>query len=285
MSLPTPPPLPTASTDPNDMTVVEVPNGPAVNYLIGTGGATVKILEQASGCRIDVQKVRDMVPGSTVRNVTITHSNQTRRGVGADLVRLKVEEYQEALAKQLAKRETEDPAVLQAEAATKRQRVAESVDYTTQMMSMAAGMMPGTNPLMAQYDMGLAQQAAWGALMMSMPGMQAMPAMTQGGLQPLPAPAGQAVAASENMTVVEVPNGPAVNYIIGARGATVSSLEGASECRIDVQKVHDMVPGSQFRKITIIHSNAANRAYCEQLIRAKVDECVASWTNPSTCAR
>jgi hypothetical protein len=97
--MPDPPvvrPLAELAASAENTTVLELPHGPAVSFLIGPRGATVSALEQASGCRIDVQKTKDMAPGSSVRTVTVTHPDEERRKLCAAFVQYKVGDYDEA---------------------------------------------------------------------------------------------------------------------------------------------------------------------------------------------
>jgi len=114
-------PLPGIMANEFNTTLLEVPNGPAVNYLIGPRGATVSALEQASACRIDVQKGQDMVPGSAARTVTITHPDEARRRLCEALIRYKVVDFEEVVEQHIYNPHGEDQYGSQ-----KRQRA----DYT-----------------------------------------------------------------------------------------------------------------------------------------------------------
>merc|ERR1712232_947417 len=52
-------------------TVIEIPNGPAVNYLIGSKGAGVNALQAATGTRIFIQRSSEVAPGALNRTVKI----------------------------------------------------------------------------------------------------------------------------------------------------------------------------------------------------------------------
>jgi hypothetical protein len=84
---------------------------------------------------------------------------------------------------------------------------------------------------------------------------------------------------SEYKTVMEVPDGPAVNYLIGARGVNVSELQTVSGCRIDVGKKHEMKPGTNLRTVTITHTDAAVRANCVELVQQKLQDFYAQEAN------
>ena len=43
---------------------MEIPNGPAVNFMIGKGGASIRDMQAKSNCHIAVQKEAEVMPGS-----------------------------------------------------------------------------------------------------------------------------------------------------------------------------------------------------------------------------
>eukprot|EP00966_Prymnesium_polylepis_P004425 101704-Prymnesium_polylepis.1 len=73
-------------------------------------------------------------------------------------------------------------------------------------------------------------------------------------------------------TVIEIPNGPEVNYLIGSKGAGINSLQDATGTRIQIQRTHEVTPGALVRTVTI-WGGEQQRSHCAQLIHQKVLEC------------
>ena len=73
-------------------------------------------------------------------------------------------------------------------------------------------------------------------------------------------------------TVIEIPNGPEVNYLIGSKGAGINALQDATGTRIQIQRTHEVPPGALVRTVTI-WGGEAHRQHCAQLIQQKVVEC------------
>jgi len=246
-----------------NQTVLQIPNGPAVNFLIGTRGSTVTILEQACGCRIDVQKIQGMATqDAQYRTVTITHSDPDRRAVCAKLVQYKIEEFQES-GKRASVSDAAD------ESAAKRIRALTAANDARMKHTLTA-QPPAVDYAAAQAAAGMMHVPVGAMMPYQLPALSGSPLFAAQQLSPLVFGTDEA---SGTQTVLEIPNGPLVNFLIGSKGSTVSALEQASGCRIDVQKVHDMTPGSMVRKVTISSNDAARRAHCVSLVQQKVAEC------------
>ena len=67
-----PPPIPPAAYAGGAQRITEIPNGPEVNFIIGKGGATIRELEERSGCRINVQRASEVPPGTITRMITVS---------------------------------------------------------------------------------------------------------------------------------------------------------------------------------------------------------------------
>ena len=126
--------------------VLEIPNGPEVNFVIGKGGQSINALQAETGTHIDVQRASDVARGALTRQVTITGGDARQQARCVELVRSKVLEYQ--------------------------------------------------------------------ALETSAPGVPPPP----------------------QLLIEEVPNGPAVNYLIGSKGAVIQALRQESGAEIDLEK-------------------------------------------------
>jgi len=168
--------------------MVEVPNGPEVNYIIGQKGVTINQLQSQTGTHVAIQRAHETVPGATVRQVTISGGDETARALCADLIKAKVAEY--------------------------------------------------------------AQQGQQGS-------------------------AGGAAAAEPAIPpsmVVEIPNGPEVNYIIGQKGVTINQLQSETGTHVAIQRAHEVPEGSTVRVVTITGGGEPQRKHCAALIQAKVFE-------------
>lgn len=285
--------------------VLEVPNGPAVNYLIGVRGATVSALEHATGCRIDVQKTKDMVPGSSVRTVTVTHQEVQRRQVCVALVRYKLADFEEALklhlkAPQLLPPARYDPPPLESPA--KRQRADGSADHSGAarpylghivppvLPPMGAGngwgLPPGMPPPgMPPLGMSMAGMAGMAGPGMGPPGGMHLPPPGWNGPGPGFPPPGTALpghlthgvavlptTSDPHKVMLEIREGQAVSYLIGVKGSTVQQIEAKAGCRIDVQKSKDMLPGARTRFVTVSSPDPMRRRHAVDLICAKIAE-------------
>jgi len=188
------PPTPTISVPPieQQQTVIEIPNGPEVNYLIGSKGAGINALQDATGTRIQIQRTHEVTPGASVRSVTIW-GGESQRQHCAQLVQAKVTECQ-------------------------------------------------------QRDQARAQGG-------DVPG----------------GPVGM-IGNPQEQTVIEIPNGPAVNYLIGSKGAGINALQDATGTRIQIQRTHEVPAFAMVRTVTI-WGGEAQRQHCAQLVQSKVLEC------------
>ena len=74
--------------------VLEIPNGPEVNFVIGKGGQSINALQAETGTHIDVQRASDVARGALTRQVTITGGDARQQARCVELVRSKVLEYQ-----------------------------------------------------------------------------------------------------------------------------------------------------------------------------------------------
>jgi far upstream element-binding protein len=70
---------------------------------------------------------------------------------------------------------------------------------------------------------------------------------------------------------IGVPNG-VVGYIIGKGGESISSMQARSGCRVQIQKEHEMQPGSTTRVITLTGSTQESIIMCRGIIEQMVEE-------------
>ena len=68
-----------------------------------------------------------------------------------------------------------------------------------------------------------------------------------------------------------IPNG-VVGYIIGKGGESITSMQRRTSCRVQIQKEHEMAPGSTTRIITLIGQTPESIAQCRQIIEHMVAE-------------
>ena len=90
------------------------------------------------------------------------------------------------------------------------------------------------------------------------------------------APSAPTLAAEGEVTVIHVPNGPEVNFIIGKGGGTINEIQRESGCHIAIQKVSEVERGAATRLVTIFGADSGQRARCVELVLAKVAEYTAS---------
>jgi len=79
----------------HDATVVEVPEGPVVNWIIGAKGANINALQAETGSVIEMQHSADVANDAKVRTVTIYAADEAARSRSADRIRAKVAEFYE----------------------------------------------------------------------------------------------------------------------------------------------------------------------------------------------
>lgn len=172
--------------------VIEIPNGPEVNFVIGRSGSTINALQAETCTHIAVQRAHEVPAGATVRLVTIS-GNEAQRMRCIALIRAKVLEYQSSVGQ------------------------------------LAANM-----------------QAA--------------------------APTAEANGGEDaGDLVIEIPNGLAVNHVIGARGATINGLQQETGTHISIQRASEVPEGAVGRLITISGGNTQARERCATLIQNKVN--------------
>ena len=65
--------------------VLEIPNGPEVNFAMGQGGQSINALQAETGTHIDVQRASDVARGALTRQVTITGGDARQQARCAEL--------------------------------------------------------------------------------------------------------------------------------------------------------------------------------------------------------
>mmetsp|Transcript_55876 Transcript_55876/g.92444 ORF Transcript_55876/g.92444 Transcript_55876/m.92444 type:complete len:533 (+) Transcript_55876:245-1843(+) len=78
--------------------------------------------------------------------------------------------------------------------------------------------------------------------------------------------------ASDTSQVVEIPDGPVVNFIIGQKGQSINRLQMETGCQITIQKANEMSANQAFRRVTITGGDEAARARTGELLRMRVKE-------------
>ena len=198
--------------------VLNIPNGPEVNHLIGSKGASVNALQAETGTHISIQRASDVPPGCATRTVTITGANEAARLRCAELVLAKVVEYSGGTA--------------------------------------AAGVPIATcnsDPLPAVAT----QATTTGAVVSSTPAVATqVPTL---------------VTTNLDATVLLIPNGPEVNFLIGAKGASINAIQAKTGAHISVQRASEVPPGGKTRTVTITGLEG-QRARCAELVRDRIAE-------------
>ncbi|KAL1515011.1 hypothetical protein AB1Y20_004080 [Prymnesium parvum] len=72
--------------------------------------------------------------------------------------------------------------------------------------------------------------------------------------------------------VIDIPNGPEVNYLIGSRGKSVNELQEKTGTRIQIQREGNMPPHMPFRSVTISGGGEADRLRAQEMVYAKIKE-------------
>ena len=206
-------------------TIINIPNGPEVNYLIGKQGAGINALQDATGTRIQIQRSHEVPPGALLRSVKIW-GGDAQRQYCAQLIQTKVLECQQR-----------DQARVNISGGMPGQFGAPNLMGMEQGMPGAMGG-PFNLPMFGGYHVG---------------------------------PHAQAQHTQETL-VIDIPNGPEVNYLIGKQGAGINSLQDSTGTRIQIQRTHEVPPGAMVRTVTI-WGGEAQRAHCAQMIQQKVHEC------------
>jgi far upstream element-binding protein len=80
---------------------------------------------------------------------------------------------------------------------------------------------------------------------------------------------------------IGVPNG-VVGYIIGKGGESITSMQRRTGCRVQIQKEHEMAPGTAQRVITLTAPTAESIAQCRGIIEEMVKERLAATASTST---
>ena len=93
-------------------------------------------------------------------------------------------------------------------------------------------------------------------------------------------------ASTVEQLVIEIPNGPLVNFVIGQGGTSVKAIQDSTGCHLEVEKGQHVAPGCPVRKIAISGADAPWRAYAHQLVLARVAEYShgRGSANPATAA-
>eukprot|EP00804_Cyclotella_cryptica_P000660 CCRYP_014682-RC/>CCRYP_014682-RC protein AED:0.11 eAED:0.11 QI:329/1/1/1/0.6/0.5/6/1507/468 len=82
---------------------------------------------------------------------------------------------------------------------------------------------------------------------------------------------------------IGVPNG-IVGLIIGRGGESITSMQRRTGCRVQIQKEHEMAPGTTQRVITLTASTAEAIAQCRAIIESMVKERLAAVGSTATTA-
>ncbi|KAL7456224.1 hypothetical protein ACHAWC_010209 [Mediolabrus comicus] len=80
---------------------------------------------------------------------------------------------------------------------------------------------------------------------------------------------------------IGVPNG-VVGFIIGRGGENITSMQRRTGCRVQIQKEHEMAPGTAQRVITLTAPTAESIAQCRGIIEEMVKERLAATASTSS---
>jgi hypothetical protein len=80
-------------------------------------------------------------------------------------------------------------------------------------------------------------------------------------------------APSESQTMkLDIPNDATVNFVIGAKGASIMAMQDETGCHVAVAKASELPPGATARPVVISGGTEQQRERCAALVRAKVAE-------------
>jgi far upstream element-binding protein len=80
---------------------------------------------------------------------------------------------------------------------------------------------------------------------------------------------------------IGIPNG-VVGFIIGRGGESITSMQRRTGCRVQIQKEHEMAPGTAQRVITLTAPTAESIAQCRGIIEEMVKERLAATASTSS---
>ena len=215
---------------------MEIPNGPAVNFMIGKGGASIRDMQAKSNCHIAVQKEAEVMPGATMRLLTITGQTDAQCNYCSSLIQARIAEYK-------ASQNQADP----------RSQLAIAAAASGAYPAPSAAYPPPAYP-------GYPPPYGYGAPVYPPPYPQPVSAQPQ----PLPGDGGS--------ITFEITHGPEVNHLIGVKGANINAIQAETGTHVAVQKVGEMAPGATMREIVITGADEAARQRCAALVKKKVQE-------------
>lgn len=78
---------------------------------------------------------------------------------------------------------------------------------------------------------------------------------------------------SESQTLkMEIPNDATVNFVIGAKGASIMAMQDETGCNVTVAKASELPPGATVRSVAISGGTDQQRERCASMVCAKVAE-------------
>ena len=70
--------------------------------------------------------------------------------------------------------------------------------------------------------------------------------------------------------MLDIPNGREVNHLIGSKGSGINAIQSQSGTHVEIQKAHEVAPGTNFRRITITRGNEQGARHGGSLIGYRV---------------
>ena len=298
------------AVDPSTVSVIDIPNGPEVNFLIGRQGASINALQVDTGTHIAIQRATEVPPGVMSRQVTITGPEAQRMRCIA-LIRAKVLEYQYSgppasalstgsavpTSTPLPSHGTDSSASaamggLATQVPDPQLELVLHIPNGPEVNHLIGAKGVSINAIQAETGTHISIQRASdvppGATTRSVtitggdPTMRELSAAkvlarvadytTPGSSSVVGGVGTVATSADKGSVTVEVPNGPEVNHLIGAKGASINALQAETGTHISVQRASDVPPGATTRSVTITGGNEHQRARCAELVRAKIFE-------------
>eukprot|EP00591_Stephanopyxis_turris_P007536 CAMPEP_0195512456 /NCGR_PEP_ID=MMETSP0794_2-20130614/4406_1 /TAXON_ID=515487 /ORGANISM="Stephanopyxis turris, Strain CCMP 815" /LENGTH=462 /DNA_ID=CAMNT_0040640245 /DNA_START=94 /DNA_END=1479 /DNA_ORIENTATION=+ len=240
---------------------VWIPNSnPGYNYvglLIGPGGSKQKALQQEAGGRVKIA-----IRGKGSNGTHNSNLTAEQRAMEEPLhVLLEGDADCVDKAERLVRELIEDSD--KADAEKNRQLAAIGVPAPTPTAASTAAS-PGKTGVSHYTPTPVAQligAAMGGAGAMNTPGLG-----LHSQLQTNSAVGGETVEEA-----MGIPNG-VVGYIIGRGGESITSMQRRTGCRVQIQKEHEMAPGTNTRIITLTSTDRTSIAACREIIEGMVAE-------------
>jgi len=283
---------------------IEIPNGQVVNFVIGHKGAHINTLQAETGTHIAIQKANEVLPGAKVRQVTISGGDAAARSRCAEMILQRVASFSTQFpaggGSSVAATAVGDGSGGAAAAAAllAQAPLAAAANLVTEIpngqeVNFVIGQRGATiNALQSETGTHIAIQRAnevpvgatvrvvtisggdeagraHCASLIQAKVLECQQLSAGGGFGP---PSTTSSAGDADALIIDIPNGPEVNYVIGPKGITINQFQADSGTHIAIQKANEVPAGVATRLVTITGGRDPQRKHAAALIQAKVFE-------------